>query len=248
MALPIIPLIGALLRGAGAAASSGLRAGGGALLRGAGGAQIARGLSGLRRRPQEYGPFPDESHPAYRPPPAGRLRSGGILGVGLAKMGVSTALGLGLAAKAATSFSEALNNSATGNLRIFNNQIAALASRKEVFGIRQSVRRGKMVSGTTVALGDAMMRMQRNSQPYSALGENLFNSVGTKITEGVIYFQGVLESMGVTEMVRNINDWLSGGNKQLNSGVLDWMRDAAAGGYVDQALNQRPDENPGSRI
>ncbi len=277
MPLPLIPLFGALLRSAGtAAASFGARAGAGAMLRSAGSSGIARGIASsffnrgddeqeperrrmfrnpFRRRenpdpPESPSAFPASMHSSYRPPPPpppGPLRTTLGLGLGATK----AAIAMGLASKAATGFAQILNDRASNGLRVFNTQIAALAARKEVFQIRQNVRRGNRVAGTTSTLGDALMRNSKAYEPYQALGENLLNFGATIVTDISTWAEGILESVGIRAMVEGINDWL-GSNKSNkgNKDLVDWLLKAKDGGFVDgnEMLNRRPDEHQGGRF
>ncbi|NOY41179.1 MAG: hypothetical protein GXP26_05000 [Planctomycetes bacterium] len=274
MPLPIVPIMGGLLRAAGSAAMrvgggallrragggaamAGLRLGGGALLRAAGGTAITSVIAGGRsdreggekRERKNCSPWPSRMHPKGKspiPPPPSRAKSAGTRGMALLKASVSTAAGLALAGKAATFFAKSLNNSATNNLAMYNGQIAGLAAQKEVFNMQQNVRRGNSVAATTVALGDSLMRLEKKTQPFGNAYENTRNWILDKGAEGGGYFADALEATGITEAVRNYNSGF--GKGQLNTDALDWMREAARGEYVDQALNQKPNETPGSRI
>lgn len=259
MTVPLIPLFASLLRGA---AAFGVRPGiGAALLRGAQ-AGVGGLLGGTRRAPPPPQPpapppspsaFPASMHrhqsnyvaPAPAPPPVPMLSLMSSVGLGGMKLGAS----LALASKAVTTFAEILNNRAVEGLRVFNTNIANLAARKEIFGIQQSIRRGRLVEGTTTRLGDALMNLQEQAQPYQAFGENLTNAVLTGFTKLTSLALGTLESIGLTELIRNANSWFGGKKVGDNRDILSWLMDAKFGSNLPhEAHNRSPSEAPGARI
>ncbi len=304
MAIQLLPILGAALRGAGSSAGSMLRAGAGRAAAGVG--QAAAGASSAAGAALQAGqaltsqvtagvsaamgsargaalsllPQPPQPRQRQRYDEAKLKQRLGVanlsqqqiddekqrideankaadrqrrmqFALSLAQSGAAAAgftASVALATAGATKLGEALNDTATNQLRIFNAAIAALGAKKEAFQVGHMVRRGQLVQGTTVKLGETMMDLKRANEPYAALGENVVNVILDSFAGLALILHEAADSIGITSVVRWVNSWL-GDPPSTGRGGVDFLEWAAKGGLTlnTDADNQRPDETPGAR-
>lgn len=179
--------------------------------------------------------------------PARASAAAGHLGGGITELGKFTAA-LTVAERGLTGLARVINGNAVDALKIYSATMAAESARQGRFALQYNQERARLVSGSTTALGESLRRNSKEWQPYMALAENVTNGLLKLAVDLSTAFEGFLESIGFTDMVRGINATINkNANKQNAGPMAQVIRDALAGRNAGP-LNGRPNERRGDRM
>jgi len=144
----------------------------------------------------------------------------------------------------------ATNDSAIQNLRSVSPAMAALASKADVFRMRQGAIEGEGTSESAKRLQEQQQRLERAKKPFYLFFKNLGNEVGAKTTDWKATALELFDEFVFT-------DWVSGANGvrvQKQAGdrgpVLKTLDSILANGLHNDPnlMNRRPNEKPGGRM
>jgi len=143
------------------------------------------------------------------------------------------------------------NDAAIQELRRYSPRLAALASRQELFEIRQSVARANLVGESTERLAKHIMDFRKEALPYKSLTENLWNfakSIPVDIGAAIL---GMMEDWGFKKTVEYFNDLMGNGKLQNDQqNLINVLRklESNTNATNSQGHHRRPVEPPGGRF
>lgn len=119
--------------------------------------------------------------------------------------------------------------------------------------MQQLIRRGQLVGPSTERLTEQLMALKAHSNAYSALGENVTNALKEIPVRTADGFLTILDTIGVTELVKALNKLFGVDSKKEKEGqsneLLRRLDKISRGTMIGGgALNRRPNERPGGRF
>jgi len=166
----------------------------------------------------------------------------------LLKMGI----GVGIAIHAFNRLIGAINKADMEKYRAYSPRMAQAAAIRDLADIRKKAHFASLTDASTARLSEKVIKLRGQQTPYEALAKNVVNGIGGLVTTIESKVLGIMDSVGILDLVNKANAWFDGDEeKDKPSSLLDLLEKLQRAGTIlagSPAANMRPNEGGGGRM